>query len=124
MTTEEKNIEIAKMLGDFKYYEEVEIGMDICEDCWHWISKDEYYQDLDFHSDANWQFEAIDWINKQGYFFDCSSEPNNSAFAHVNHWGDEGYLVSIVNTHGNKLGLKNAVFEALYQFSQYIKNKT
>lgn len=79
---------------------------------------------LKFDTDANWQFEAIDWIKNQGYNIDIynidtietcvisKGSPNNDAGK---------YYTEFSNQDSNTK--KEAIFEALYQFSQYLKEK-
>lgn len=130
MTVQEKNIEIAKMLG-WKYVSSI----DVKDKIYHqsikagWYSrlpkalhykingllyKGRSHNDLKFHSDANWQFEAIEYIENLGYIFDIGKNCANI-------FQDKYPNKEIVNS--NKNNRKEAIFEALFQFSQYIKNK-
>lgn len=140
MTTEEKNIAISKMLEAYEVIEWEGIskpnrpywkGTCFCThrvgNRWCCGSSDKEHvikslaNHLKFHSDANWQFEAIDWIESQhnGNAYNvitsskaCTIETNTQwALAH------NEYL-SIFKNGGKR---KENTFEALYQFSQYLK---
>jgi len=123
MTTQEKNIEIAKMLGAVReewYPSNKDTGS---TGIYFAMPQKQYFPNgerycgdtfLKFDTDANWQFEAIDWVEKQGYpvtvcqeycQIDTNFQPYNEII------GYEGK---------NK---KEAIFEALFQFSQYLKQK-
>lgn len=133
VTDEQKNIAIAEMLGAVKenwyppnkdnettgdyyifphtLYEYIEEGK---------TKQYRWYPDnvrqhgdskLKFHSDANWQYEAIDWVEAQGY--------------RVQSYTYGCYIVNVdeqVITYDGD-NRKEAIFEALYQFSQYLKEK-
>lgn len=127
MTQEEKNVEIAKMLG----WEE--LNWDSPPKCKVW-NPDMHHphaftpqDELEFHSDANWQFEALDWLEQQGYLFTIDGhfiglqaykDRKMSYWAYINTHND----VEILSTDYLPTR-KEAIFEALYQFSQYIKDK-
>ncbi len=109
MTIEHKNKEIAKMIGwkiifNGFYYEYVKPNGE----------KFTTFKKLIFHEDVNWQFEALDWIDSQGYGF---SSYNYSASITedntIDYWK--------INTQGENR--KEAIFKCLFEFSQYIKNK-
>ena len=129
MTTTEKNIAIAEML-EWKLF----------TDNKHFIIpkplnklSDSNFQNLRlpeellFHSDANWQFEAIERIK-------YISENSKKFFGK---YVDIQFLVDFLNgvelyvdkeriflqTAFDEGQLKEAIFEALYQFSIYLKNK-
>jgi len=115
MTIEEKNVEIALML-------EWERGMlgeftrpnTLVKNSWIDIIP---FFDLKFHLDANWQFEAIEWIEKQNYMVEITSQECSIFSSKISDSKED-----IIWTEG--LTKKEAIFEALYQFSQYIKEKT
>lgn len=74
--------------------------------------------ELKFHSDANWQFEALDYMKQLGYRFmmadnliviQCPVVKKLSKIA--------------VKLECSGLSRKEAIFEALFQFSQYLKEK-
>ena len=67
---------------------------------------------LKFHSDANWQFEALEFVNTQGYC--ATSYPNT---CEIENDDKSYYNISQGYTR------KEAIFEALWQFSQYLKLK-
>lgn len=73
---------------------------------------------LKFHSNANWQFEALENIRKQGYWWHIMynmiliQKPNGRLFEKC---------CKVEYKNGEKP--KEAIFEALFQFSQYLKNK-
>lgn len=112
-----KNEEIVRMLG------------------WKIIKKDNYFiyeksngvqyatfKELLFHSDANWQFEAIDFIeNKLGFDF-CIDR----SFVSIRVTSESiGFFETSVghSNRGGKLSKKEAVFEAIHQVSSYINQK-
>mgnify|MGYP003435656257 FL=1 len=82
MTTQEKNIEIAKMLGAVReewYPSNKDTGS---TGIYFAMPQKQYFPNgerycgdtfLKFDTDANWQFEAIDWVEKQGYSVHISS---------------------------------------------------
>lgn len=78
------------------------------------LGAESWYTFPEFSTDANWQYEAIEWIENQGYPVDIcqeyctistNSQPTNE----------------ILSCTGSSK--REAVFEALYQFSQYLKQK-
>lgn len=89
---------------------------------------------LKFHSDANWQFEAIDWIERQKMFEDnlyyvqitkkhCgihTEEHTINKYRTKEGFKSWEYFCNINCRENTK---KEAIFEALYQFSQYLKQK-
>lgn len=113
MTTQEKNIQIAEMLG----WEKGMLGEFTRPDTK--ANKEGMINiippfGLKFDTDANWQFEAIDWVEKQGYPVTvcqeyCQIDTNYQPYNEI--IGCEGK---------NK---KEAIFKALFQFSQYLKQK-
>jgi hypothetical protein len=111
MTTVEKNIEIAKMIG-WKY--DSEFGYKTNNNSFG----DGYYNSdqMKFHSDANWQFNALNYILKNGlgrWFIGW-----NITIINIVNKGVIKPQVRIENENPRK-----AVFEALFQFSQYLKEK-
>lgn len=72
---------------------------------------------LKFDTDSNWQFEAISWIEKQGY--DTIIGKND-----IQYWFG---ILAKNNFNGivipSKTSKKQAIFETLFQFSQFIKQK-
>lgn len=145
MTTQEKNIEIALMLGwndkegDFLLPKSLEANYDYREWCGtknahiqeDWMVTPEQQYDiapgnLNFHSDANWQFEAIDWIEKlkigkDGYAYFQIVKNNIWIYVYKNHTNH--CPASFSGVEHPKATKKEAIFEALYQFSQYLKQK-
>lgn len=117
MTTQEKNIEIALMLGWVLRKDEI----------WgsNWVNSNNemvgvsFKPDLLFHSDANWQFEALDWVAK----WIVSKEVNGEIA--IEYFEGEIHVTidSFKNLKVVKKTAKEAIFEALYQFSQYLKTK-
>lgn len=125
MTNEEKNIEIGKMLGF-----EIE-GTYVT----NWKKYDtllkSFEDTLKFDSDANWQFEAIDFIENirlgssqlytvtiirrscsirsEEYAIDQDRKKNKDAYKHF--YANSSFAVA----------KKEAIFEALFEFSQYYK---
>ena len=129
MTTEEKNVAIAKMLSwklysDNKHFIIPKPLNKLCEDHFQNLGLPE---ELKFHSDANWQFEAIERIK-------YISENSKNFFGK---YVDIQFLLDFLNgvelyidkkrvfmqTSFGENQLKGAIFEALYQFSQYLKQK-
>ena len=75
-------------------------------------------KNLKFHSDANWQFEAIEFIEKYSLEQNYSVEIiQNMCTVYCNSKESEELFTIIRNTK------KEAIFEAIYQFSQYLKEK-
>lgn len=130
MMTEQKNIAIAEMLGAVK-------------ENWYPANKDNgstgnYYifptgkwypnnkrqhgdYALKFHSDANWQFEAIDWVEKQNVIgAEYASNYNFISSCFSCEIETTGYRSSTIINVENQ-NRKEAIFEALYQFSKYMK---
>lgn len=109
MTIQDKNIAIAEMLRP-KY-----IGY--------------FKESLKFHSDANWQFEALDFIEKlsndiETYHFCMLEAVNASIRVRNNQTGQSSFeWLSVFQKGYHQWTRKEAIFEALYQFSQYLKNK-
>lgn len=142
MTVKEKNVEIAKMIEwdynelsesfDTPFLERVEIQAFGDEQ----FSSSLRDYELKFHSDANWQFEALNFIttldlshlhytwemggqeynNFSGFDYNIQ---NNACQIILNLQLDE--CRDIIQTTGKDT--KEAIFEALYQFSQYLKQK-
>lgn len=147
MTEEQKNIEIALMLG-WKYYPKVKIPTNYYDVEEHklenldeddvWVIEPteefekylcvstsfydvtlnienpfkEFHYLLKFDTDANWMFEAIDFIEGKGYPVEICQE-NCTILTNEQPLND---LISC-----SKETKKEAIFEALYEFSQYLK---
>ena len=132
MTTEKKNVEIGLMCG-FKFVSGLNNGkMFLKRETEPEIRRDH----LRYDSDANWQFEAIEFVN--------NLKNVNNSFIDVLH-NKINYFLSyevfkkeypsgktsneyITHTFENSISFKKgkqkeAVFEALFQFSQYLKEK-
>lgn len=118
-TTKDKNIAIALMLG-YVWSKEL--------DGKTYIKKFPEQKDifsmrpelLGFHRDANLQFEALSFLTKNNIDWDILSYNAE----------EQGYEVSLFckeftnpKIKSRNKDLKEAIFEALYQFSQYIKEK-
>lgn len=141
MTVIEKNIEIAKMLGlkRIKDWQGVEC---FTNPNWYHLQWSNKYQDnleietyrdseLCYHSDANWQFEVISYIESLPFFVIISSTGCT-----IKCWEDSiplewlkyfsKYPFKDIFTFGGKnykLSKKEAIFETLFELSQYLKNK-
>jgi len=151
MTIEEKSLEIAKMLGwidkdgDLILPRHLAVGYNYPE----WADTKEvehpelyngckltHYINVGgsgFLTDANWQFEAINWIHniKLGDYYlyfvqigrkSCSIRSEEHAINSYRKLNKEAWKhfyseCAIADTP------IEAIFEALYEFSQYIKNK-
>ena len=130
MTIIEKNIAIAEMLGfkkGFWYSVEKPVTDDKKQFCDFegqdkvWKTSAYPKENLLFHSDANWQFEAIDWIENlhEGIAYNVRIESNKCEISVSTQYAlayDEH--LSIFQFGSTK---KEAIFEALFQFSQYLK---
>lgn len=131
MTNIEKNVEIARMLGwTYITWQEVksEVHSKSIRAGWYrkvpkilnrkvnWrLYAGRGNNDLKFDIDANWQFEAIDWIEKQGYAFEyCNNQ--SRIYDKDLMWFQRKRLCPTVGD-----SPKEAIFEALFQFSQYLK---
>jgi len=140
-TIQEKNIVIAEMLGwkdmdgDFVLPKNLESNYDYRE----WCGTKEYENpdifpgfmeshyilspnNLMFRNDANWQYEAIDWIEKQGYVTNRLGKPDSCTCIIRSLDLDSGLIAASTRT-GRDIDRKKVVFEALWQFSQYLKEK-
>ncbi len=147
-TTEEMNVAIAAMLGwelvkhpisgFFMKARGKQFGhlFELRQEWFLRAMSDEYFiipERMMFHSDANWQFEAIDWIEKQedlygrkGYYgvrigrwmkeYSCIIE----LYART---GDKSHNIEVKANYSKGKDRKEAIFEALYQFSQYLKSQ-
>ena len=142
MTTIEKNVCIAEMLGavikgyDSKgnWVEGIQYNFIGTKRAHKWympflstktsiISYQVLYADdeLRFHSDANWQFEAIDWVEKQNVIgAEYASNYNFISSCFSCEIETTGYRSSTIINVENQ-NRKEAIFEALYQFSKYMK---
>jgi len=111
MTIEEKNKEIAHML---KWVYVVD------RDIWNPDFFHDYAlvnsEDLKFHSNANWQFEALLFITKT---YDAAWKIT-SKFCEIHNHNNGFNCRCEINCPENPL---LDMYECLYQFSQYIKNK-
>lgn len=79
---------------------------------------------LKFSTDANWQFAVINWIEQQGYIVTsyqntCEIESSDGEYSETN---NQMLHQSYYEISGGKTRQK-AMFEAIYQFSQYLKQK-
>ena len=111
--TEEKNIAIAEMLG-WKFLSTM--PENVITD----LKKEHHsLHNLKFHLDANWQFEAL----KKTMVYTLMKKGST--------FNDKWFVCTIKEyneTTGNKIFIaegvdeNEAIFEALYQFSQYIKS--
>lgn len=124
MTTEEKNVAIAEMLNWYKTDDgyllpkSLESGYDYME--WaNTFKRDNsitYYAlhspNLKFHSDANWQFEALEFVHK------LHPVEIKYGFGVIIDFGIKRNAIVEINKN-----TKEAIFEALYQFSIYLKEK-
>ncbi len=158
MTTNEKNVAIAFMLGatienwyppnklehttgDYlvfptSLYEYLDENGKKKKYVWYPDNKKQHCDELlKFHSDANWQYEALQWIEN----LDLSDSHYSWEFRDQKYNNFNGYRTEL---EGNGCWIyleltldppervamaegankKEAVFEALYQFSQYIKD--
>lgn len=116
MTTQEKNVEIALMLGWTLGKKQLDKN-GRWNDCWFDtddLRKTGRENNLMFDSDANWQYEAIKKVEEEGY--------------ELSQWEKEcdistmGYRVeTIIAGKGNNR--MEATFDALFQLSQYLKQK-
>ena len=121
MTTIEKNVEIAKLL-DFKTNSQKthwkfkglnnSIFNELITDIHNgWLS-----ELLKFHSNAEWQLGAIEYIESLGYAFEyCNKQCRIYDNKLSEGWTRERLCPVKENT------AKEAIFECLFQFSQYIK---
>lgn len=122
MTTLEKNIEIAKMIEWKKGKHQVFKDYWIKNKAVRATNDDE----LSFDSDANLQFEVIDWIEnlkigKRGYAYMQIVKTNIWIYVYNNH---TNLCPAFFNgVEHPKATRKEAIFEALFQFSQYLKQK-
>jgi hypothetical protein len=123
MTIQEKNIQIAEMLGWGKGMLGEFTRPDTKANKEGMINIIPPFG-LKFDIDANWQFEAIDFVEKQGYIVTsyqntCEIESSDGDYSESNNCmvGQSYYEIS-----GGK-ERKEVIFEALFQFSQYLKQK-
>jgi hypothetical protein len=122
MTIEQKNIAIAEMLGWRRGHRDFPKEKRWKND---WFDIDEIRRTRDglepllFHSNANWQFEAIDWIEKQKVYIRIEKPIGELSSWFVNFDSEHSEIKEVQVFNKNR---KEAIFEALYQFSRYIKN--
>ena len=127
MTTIEKNIAIALMLeavkenwypankdnnttGDYYIFP---------ERTWYPNNKRQHGDyGLRFDSDYNWQFAAIEWVEKQGYSTRISFEPNSKIHS-CSIYNHKGEIVCL--REGNHFTKKEVIFECLYFFTEDFK---
>lgn len=115
MNKQEKNVEIALMLGYKNHMSTSHAGMRLWRDCSdNHIGEDGH---LSFDSNANSQFDAIDHVENLGYkvnicLMRCVISENSIV--------DKKFKDIIKSSLFSK---KTAIFEALYDFSQYAKSK-
>lgn len=76
-----------------------------------------WHYGLSYDTDANWQYEAIEWIEKDKKY--RVSIAGNNCWINKMDYGAE-IIATEQDFEGSK---KEAIFEVLYQFSQYIKNQ-
>lgn len=113
MTTEEKNVELAKMIG-FVFSNDGRASRYKGIDNTTFYKTSGYLTDtLRFHSDANWQFEVIKHIRSLGYSYAIAGNKEQNTC--VIHTPELGAIV------GHNKDEKVAIFEALYKFSQFLK---
>ena len=139
MTTQDKNIAIAEMLG-WKYVtwmdrRDEKYGKTIYEGWYSRVPniynrkingelyKGRSHNNLKFHSDANWQDEAIEWIQQQDVIGAKYASNYNVVVdcfgCYIETTGYHSWTVVRVENENRK----ETIFEALYQFSQYLKQK-
>jgi hypothetical protein len=79
---------------------------------------------LKFHSDANWQFEALDWVERCGCGLSILSNPHTGLKGCHIYKDDRHCGIEVAGYESNDCTKKEAIFEALYQFSLYLKTKS
>lgn len=140
MTDQEKNIEIAKMLG-WVYKNVIADDYDARDSFYpvfkktkSWITPSgDQHETLNFHSDANWQYEAIEFIENiklkedKLYYFQmnrcyASVHSIENTIDKYRNNTDKGWEY-FCNINASSEDKRKAVFEALFQFSQYLKQK-
>lgn len=116
MTILDKNIAIAEMLGWTKTGHKHPFTPSLGELYRHKNYSGDYWgEKFKYNSDANWQFEAINFIKSKGYTYAMAGNFKRVSF--VIHCSE---LKAIVSQDSKEI---KAIFEALYQFSQYLKQK-
>lgn len=147
MTTEKKNAEIAKMIGlipckpPYKNAFVVDINKTHNPSFFYDLMEGEdWFVYPMFDSDANWQFEVIEWMEKQGYLLNLTVD-----YIGYNEYKDRipSYWIDIIYYPLDEMGKtvndlqpitiydqedylnnrKEAIFEALYLMSKYLKEK-
>lgn len=124
----QKNVAIAEMLGAKaeQWYPPNEhlkfSGVHMC-----YRDKDKFFPNgakfhaadmLKYHNDFNWQLEALAFIESNGYITNILGKDIGCTCVIRSKDGDELPIAVVSNS-----SKKEAIFEAIYQFSQYIKNK-
>ena len=118
-TIQQKNVAIAEMLGF-----QIKGGLVWKNPPQGWKFQCPLHDPLPFDSDANWQLEALNWLEKQKYTWSWESDVYGSNGVVL------GYLFVIYDSKGyellalNRADKREVVFEALYQFSQYLKKNS
>lgn len=131
----EKNVAIAEMLGvkqeewypPNKDMQSTGIHLVFPQNTWYPDNKRQHCDSLlKFDTDANWQFEAIDFCERENFLPNtivefiilCEGCSVNVRSA------DKGEQLFFWFSGYEKIrGKKPTIFEALYQFSQYLKQK-
>lgn len=126
MTQEQKNIAIAEMLGlvalqaPYKGAVSINGGNYKGQVFFDSLEGESWYEYPKYDQDANWQFEAIDWIEKQKVYIRIEKPIGKLSSWFVNFDSEHSEIKEVQIFNKNR---KEAIFEALYQFSQYIKDK-
>lgn len=138
MTTTEKNIAIAEMIGakiecvyhntssGFKMFQAIGDIIEKLRNYSHMpvgkhVTNGIDVANLNFHSDANWQFEAKEYIEKLSYQTYIIYYHHTKVYT-VDIWDNSLKVPECIINYTN-YSQKEAIFEALYQFSQYLKHK-
>lgn len=116
---QEKNICISEMLG---WKHNTEFGYHTTERFMgnNWYDADQ----MKFHSNANWQYEAIEAVEKLGYIVTqykntCEIESDDRQYSESNNCMLNQSYYNV----GQGKNRVEATFDALYQFSVYLKQK-
>lgn len=139
---QKKNIAIAEMMGARyeAYYKNDTTGFEMAQMVGECMKNLRIYShmpvgssvkngieisNLCFHSDFNWQFEALDFIvnlSDEEVYNQYLIMDNSCSISHRNAKTGETYC-NILH-YSKEENTKEAIFEALYEFSQYIKEKS